>query len=84
MPTVLLPCDWVLSWNESDPLKLIVYHTENQTTIFSGTAERFKLQMLIDSPEFIEYDIEEDGEVMELRLTIQDEQTIYTLYSKYK
>ncbi len=84
MPKVFLPCGWTLSWTDFEPLELVVYHQENKRVKFYGKADRDVLSRLIDCPDSILYDIEEDGEIMELRFEIGEVRKIYTLRSRCK
>ena len=78
MPVILTPCGWILNWTTDD---LVVYKRNNKDVKFYGKSDREILNLFKTNPERMIYDIEEDGEVMELLLhTSESPPKFYRLY----
>jgi hypothetical protein len=81
MPVILTPCGWILNWTTDD---LVVYKRNNKDVKFYGKSDREILNLFKTNPERMIYDIEEDGEVMELLLhTSESPPKFYRLYQKF-
>jgi len=80
MPSLLTPgANWILKWTDTDPLQLEVYNRRRKEVKFYGTANRKLLTIFKEYPYSVSYDIEEDGENMELLLILDDEYQIFAL-----
>ena len=83
MPSLLTPgANWILKWTDADPLRLEIYNRRRKELKFYGTGDRKLLTIFKEYPYGITYDIEEDGEHMELLLILDDEYQIFSLQAR--
>lgn len=83
MPSLLTPgANWILKWTDADPLQLEVHNRRRKEVKFYGTGDRKLLTIFKEYPYSITYDIEEDGENMELLLILDDEYQIFSLHTR--
>lgn len=79
--SVLTHNNWLIKWTWQYPPHVSVHNRRNKELKFYGTVpDRTILTIFKEEPERVRYDIEEDGEHMELTLQLDDcEPKIYAL-----